>query len=262
MNNQTKETSAAAFYDALAPDYDEMTGFQKRFEQERPSFRVLVGRFGIQTALDVGCGTGFHSALLAQLGVAVTAIDISPAMLRRAMNHAQELKLSIDFLESSIQNLTKSTSKKFNAVFVMGNTLAHLLTDEELQSALLGIASVLLPGGVLILQNLNYDRILSQSERIQGIKESSDKTFIRSYDYRPERIAFNIQIVEKKGEEITQKNQTVLLRPYRHSELVQFLLPSGFSDIESYGSISLEEFEPAKSKDLVIIARKNGHSQG
>jgi ubiquinone/menaquinone biosynthesis C-methylase UbiE len=72
--------TVAKFYDALAPDYDTMTGFQKRFVHEKPFFRLLVEKYKIRTVLDAGCGTGFHSLLLAQLGVQVTAIDVSPVI--------------------------------------------------------------------------------------------------------------------------------------------------------------------------------------
>src|SRR5512135_913220 len=89
------------FYDALATDYDSMTGFQKRFVQEKPFFRLLVDRHRIRTALDVGCGTGFHSLLLAQLGVEATGIDVSPAMIREAQRHAQELSLTATFIEAN-----------------------------------------------------------------------------------------------------------------------------------------------------------------
>jgi len=67
-----KPRSIAKFYDLLAPDYDGMTGFADRFARETPAFQTLVRRYGIRQALDAGCGTGFHSILLSQLGVTVT----------------------------------------------------------------------------------------------------------------------------------------------------------------------------------------------
>jgi hypothetical protein len=51
------------FYDELDADYDEMTGFERRFSHERPFFRMLIERYNVSTALDAGCGTGFQSLL-------------------------------------------------------------------------------------------------------------------------------------------------------------------------------------------------------
>ena len=40
-----------AFYDRLAPDYDEMTGFGRRFVHEKPFFRLLVENHHIAEAI-------------------------------------------------------------------------------------------------------------------------------------------------------------------------------------------------------------------
>ena len=49
--------------------------------------------------LDVGCGTGSLSQVMAELGHIVTGIDLSPAMLTRAAQKARGAGLSIDFRE-------------------------------------------------------------------------------------------------------------------------------------------------------------------
>ncbi|HEY4613016.1 MAG TPA: methyltransferase domain-containing protein [Bacteroidota bacterium] len=249
-----KSSSIESFYDALAQNYDEMTGFRKRFIQEKPFFRLLVEKYRITTALDAGCGTGFHALLLAQLGIRVTAIDISPEMIQCAVRHARELKLSVEFRRAGFE--TRVDGKQFDAVFCLGNSLAHLLTLERLNTALQNFSRMLQPRGILFLQNLNYDRILARKERVQSTKESNGKTFIRFYDYTDERILFNLLTLEKVNTTIEQKLQSVELRPLRQAELASLLRESGFDDIKSYGGISMEEFHPASSKDLVMLARK------
>ena len=96
-------TDIPAFYDSLAPDYDDMTGFGKRFVHEKPFFRLLVENHRIGTALDAGCGTGFHSLLLAQLGVRVTAVDVSAEMLDRLERHGREMGLPVNRVRSDFQ---------------------------------------------------------------------------------------------------------------------------------------------------------------
>jgi ubiquinone/menaquinone biosynthesis C-methylase UbiE len=54
-------------------------------------------------ALDVGCGTGFLSLLLARLGHRVTGIDVAAAMLTMARRKAAAHGLSVDFRYSDAE---------------------------------------------------------------------------------------------------------------------------------------------------------------
>jgi len=56
-------------------------------------------------ALDLGCGTGFWSVLLAQRGWEVTGVDIVPKAVRAARKRAREAGVECQFVEGSITTL-------------------------------------------------------------------------------------------------------------------------------------------------------------
>ncbi|WP_303962410.1 class I SAM-dependent methyltransferase [Succinatimonas hippei] len=56
------------------------------------------------TALDLGCGPGFFSILLAQNGFKVTGIDLSDGMLQQAKELCQKRKLNVNLLKADVQN--------------------------------------------------------------------------------------------------------------------------------------------------------------
>jgi glycine/sarcosine N-methyltransferase len=244
------------FYDRLAEDYDLMTGFEKRFVRERPFFRLLVEKFGITTALDAGCGTGFHSLLLAQLGVTVTAVDISDEMLRHLAAHAKDLHLTVEAHRSTFQNLHTTIHREFDAVFCLGNSLAHLQSPDELLLTLHNFSSLLQPEGILFLQQLNYDRIMAQRDRVQSVKEARGITFVRFYNYQKDHLQFNVLKLDRTRSGVETSLQTVTLHPILKVELAQALSETGFEDIKFFGSISMDEFDPQASRDLVVLARK------
>jgi 2-polyprenyl-3-methyl-5-hydroxy-6-metoxy-1,4-benzoquinol methylase len=252
-----EDKSVAAFYDSLAPDYDQMTTFEKRFVHEKPFFRLLVEKFNIKSAVDAGCGTGFHSLLLAQLGVKVTAVDISHEMLDRLQAHATEMNLSVKILRSNFQELHNSITNSNDAVFCLGNSLAHILSEKELSDSLHSFAKVLKPDGILFIQNLNYDRILAQQDRIQSVKESEGKIFVRFYDYGENSIHFNILTLEKRHDTIVPSLKTVKLNPLRQADMRRLLSDAGYPEIKFFGGISMDEFNPDTSKDLVVLAKKS-----
>lgn len=242
------------FYDALASDYDEMTGFSQRFAKELPSFRAIVKQYGLKTALDAGCGTGFHSILLTQLGLKVVATDISEKMLIQTRHNARKLGLKIKTIASPFSMLNKVVPNKFDSVFCLGNTLAHFLTKQELIGSLKSFYEVMNSGGILFLQILNYNRILTACERIQSIKETDDKIFVRFYDYEKEIIRFNILTIEKSKDGITHTLHTVPLRPWIATDIVNILRRVGFCDVKLFGSIAMDKYNALTSKDIVILA--------
>ena len=248
--------TVSEFYDSLAEDFDAMTGFENRFVQERPFFRLLTHRFGITTAVDAGSGTGFHSLLLSQLGVKVTAVDASRKMIEVLRRHALERHLDIPSVVSDFEELPGKLHGEFDAVFVMGNTLAHLLSEEEVVTALEAFRKILRPGGLLLLQNLNYDRILASREKIQSIREHGGTTFVRYYEYEAALIQFHILKIQREPGSIQHELNTVALRPIPKDEIVALLARLGFREIKVHGGIALDEFRADSSRDLVVLALK------
>ena len=70
---------------------DELASFRREVWAER--FATLLGAPSLRI-LDFGCGPGFFSILLSQLGHEVTGIDISQGMIREATENARSELLS------------------------------------------------------------------------------------------------------------------------------------------------------------------------
>lgn len=248
--------TVSGFYDGLAATYDGMTGFEQRFVHEHPFFRIIVERYNIATALDAGCGTGFHSLLLTELGVHVTAVDISRPMLECLLAHARERHASVEAVQSDLLDLRGKISRSYDAVVSMGNTFAHLLTSGDMGTAVDNFYALLKPGGVAFVQMLNYDRILKRRERIQSIKETNGNTYVRFYDYAGDRVRFNILSVHRGADRVERKLSTVELHPWTSGELAGAFGKAGFSRVQLFGSIAMNAYDPGQSKDAVILAQK------
>jgi len=261
--DQMTETMAeaggiAAFYDRLAPEYDAMTLPAKRFVKEKPFFRLLVEKYGIATAVDAGCGTGFHALLLAQLGVRVTAVDVAEEMLVRTARSADEAGLPVTCVRSDLADVRSSLPGPFDAVFCMGNTLPHLTDPGELRRAIAGFAALIRPGGIFFAGLLNYERVLARRERVQSVRETGGVTFIRFYDFpgTDTGLRFNILRLDRRGEHLQTDLMTVPLAPLDQEALLGPLAGEGFEDIRTFGSVAMEPFDAAESGDLVILARR------
>jgi len=251
----TETTGIAPFYDWLSRDYDAMTSFDQRFVRERPFIKLLVDNYGITTALDAGTGTGFHALLLAQLGVQVTAVDISPDMIEALRKRAAGMGLHVDTHVAPFHRLPELVTVRQDAIFALGNTLAHSASRADLLGTLTAFHSILRPGGVAFVQVLNYRQILATRERVQMVRQVGSTQFTRWYEYVGDLIRFHItQTNMESGKELSENS--IILRPVMDDELREIMVEAGFEDVRLYGGISMAPYDPATSKDCVVLAQK------
>ncbi len=244
------------FYAQLADVYDEMTRFESRIKKERPVFEQWVSRLHIRRALDAACGTGIHAILLASLGVKVTGVDASPAMIEKARQNARRLNADVSFSVAKMQNLREAVEENYDTVFCLGNSVPHLLEKSDLEQAMRNFYALLQPGGHVVLQLLNYEKILQKRERVVGVHRANEKLFVRFYDFLPERVRFNVLTVQLDDPACPHRLQSSLLVPYRKDHLKEALLSAGFGDLAFYGTMGFQEYDPQKSPNLVIVGRK------
>jgi SAM-dependent methyltransferase len=238
--------------------YDAMTDFDARRVKEEPAYRRLVEVHRIRTALDAGCGTGFHSLLLAGMGVQVTAADVSAEMVERLGSRARAAGVDIVSVQTDFRTLAAHVSPPFDAIFCLGNSLPHLLAGDDLADALGNFHTLLRPDGVVVLQILNYERILAVRERVLNVRKSGAATYVRFYDYDLPGglLRFNILSLTEGAGGVSPALASVLLRPWSRGEVTAALDRAGLGGTEAYGNVALAPYDPASSADLVLLARR------
>lgn len=253
MSAQSTEDSAQ-FYDLLAGVYDEMTGFDARFQKEAGFYADLVRTNRIETVLDAGCGTGFHAILLARLGVRATALDSSPQMIAQTARRAAALGLPVATAVSALTDIPAASPGPFDAVLCAGNTFPHLLTPQEQRQTVDGFFRVTRPGGVCLMQMLNYFR--NGVAEIRSEREAGGRRYIRTHVRSGKNVTFTIEIRTASQDDGYPLKQSAVLRAVDQPELVSLMTAAGFSITASLGSLTGERFDPDLSQDLIVLARK------
>jgi glycine/sarcosine N-methyltransferase len=246
-----EKNTAQKFYDALSSDYDSMINFDSSLLKRT----ALLNNFiipGNKAAADLGCGSGLDSIALSHIGYHVTGFDISQSMVNTASANAHRLGVNAEFYSHPIHLIPKQFNNKFSFAVSLGNSLANI-NRKNLALSFARIYKLLNPGGQLLVQILNYDRILSSKERIVGITEKENTTFIRFYDFEKERTFFNILKIEK-GTKINHSLITSEIFPYRMNEFIKIIKGAGFKRVKKYGGLDKSLFDAKRSNDLVITA--------
>ncbi|WP_225826468.1 class I SAM-dependent methyltransferase [Streptomyces naphthomycinicus] len=141
--------SITAYWDAAAPAFDDEPDHGLRADHTRAAWARLLGSWMPSDpvdVLDIGCGTGSISLLLAEAGHRVTGVDLAPRMIEQALTKFGTAGLEARFLVGDA--MTPPTGgQRFDVV--LSRHLVWTLPDPE--AALREWVTRLRPGGRLIL---------------------------------------------------------------------------------------------------------------
>lgn len=247
------------FYDLLSPDFDLMVSWEKRLKNEAPFFKKLFDENKVKEILDLACGTGHHSIFFAKSGYEVTGVDLSEKMLQIARKNARGVS-GVRFVKAGFLDVYPKLKDKFDAVICLGNSLPHLLSKKELKKTLQNVYNLLNPGGIFILQNRNYDKILKRKIRFMAPnitdKEGERIVFIRLLDFLKDKVLFNLVTFRQKEGKWSFQTKSTFLRPILRKEIENLLIGQGFKKQKIYGDYGFSPFRSNLSDDLIIFARK------
>jgi SAM-dependent methyltransferase len=111
----------------------------------QPAFLSLV-RSGVVVGrvLDIGCGTGEHALMVAELGLDATGIDSSPRAIALAEQKARDRNLAPRFLVANALDLV-SRNERYDTVLDCG--LFHVFDDHDRTSLVGNLQASIVPGG-------------------------------------------------------------------------------------------------------------------
>jgi ubiquinone/menaquinone biosynthesis C-methylase UbiE len=121
--------------------YDRLFPSAERFyleEAEKRGGRVL----------ELGCGTGRLTLAIAQNGIDIVGVDLSDSMLEAPRRKARAAGVEVPFVHADMRDL--NLDGQFATILIPGNSLLHLLTNQELMQCLAGVRRHLAPGGRLV----------------------------------------------------------------------------------------------------------------
>ena len=142
-----------------SPMYEKLYSHRNMDDAARLA-KIIENMIPVQThpnLLDLACGRGRHSILLARKGYNVTGIDLSEAAIRKAKSHARREKIeSVQFRTGDMREYPGLT---FDAVVSLFTSFGYFLDDGENIRVLMNIRSMLKDKGMFLLDYLNPEHV-------------------------------------------------------------------------------------------------------
>lgn len=240
----------APFYDGLTKDID-YTVFADFYERE-----FLRSGEKIETVLDLACGTGAVTCLLAQRGYEMIGVDASAEMLSFA---AEKMKKAAPEADCLFVNQTMQELDLFGTVDAAVCCLdgMNYLSQRDLEKTFSRLRLFIRPGGVFIF-DINSPEKLRSLDGQTFIDETDDVFLVWRAELSDTEKAclYGMDIFERRGAVWARSFEEHREYVHEKKDLTACLTVAGFEDICINAGEDIAETESLKGRIFFTSRRK------
>ncbi len=242
-------------YHALAASYDRLTN-----DVDYPAvvdfyFRILE-KEGLKprTAVDLACGTGSVTLLLAQRGLKVLGVDLSENMLCQAEQKARTAENAPAFLRQRLETLR--LPKGVDPAVCALDSLDYITDPENCRSAIKRVYRVLNPGGCFIF-DVNTPQKLRAMDGEVFLDEDEDVFCLwrGAFDAQTNICTYAMDLFQRDGNVWHRSIEEHQEYAYSRQQLCTYLREAGFTDICVYADRQMKSPGPGEQR-MYFKARK------
>ncbi len=242
------------FYTDISLVYDDLFPMSP---EQRSLLESLREEGGVRSVIDCGCGTGSQLMPFAEAGLPCVGFDPDPSLVaiaRRKLAFCPRTRVEV----GTFADLPRYASPPADLLLCLGNSLVHV-PQEETGRFLGDASSGLSPRGTILLQILNYERLLRDGVTELPLLRTGDGSveFRRKYVWESGRVVrFGTALRFSAGDQPRIARNEIPLYPLYPEELWEKLAAAGFTQVRFFGDFARSEFS-AGSDALVCLARKS-----
>ncbi len=242
--------SLAMYYDVLTRDVD--------YSRIADFYELLFDKYGIHPGLmlDLACGTGTLTYLLAGRGYEMIGADMSDDMLSVAMAKSADYDVPIQplFLRQDMRELDLYGTVSATVCALDG---INYLQPEDLRKVFRRLSLFVEPGGIFIF-DINSPKRLHEQDGQVFIDETDDIfcTWRAEYDKDNEACVYGFDVFVRDDNDLWERFSEEHTE-YAHScaFIQNELEKAGFGDVSFYGDFSLRP--PEDGEERIVISAVN-----
>ncbi len=245
----------AEYSSEAASLWTDYVNWNKRREGENGFLENSLARHGCKKVLDAAMGDGCDAIHLLKKGFSAVGNELSPHFARLALAHAKREKVELPATGFDWREFgEKFDSESFDAVFLLGNSLCCLLDAGDRLHAVEAFKKILREKGVLLVDERNYECILSnRSEILKGNFKGSGKFAYCGDNVRCAPVEISGDKVVLQLEHENGAKARLSTYPFKRGELLSVLREAGFGKITQYSDYSPGFDESAEFYQYVAV---------
>lgn len=242
-------------YEALAASYDRLTN-DVDYEATVEFYQQILDREGLKprTAVDLACGTGSVTAILARKGLEVLGVDLSEEMLTQAVQKVQDMEHPPRFICQPLQEL--QLARGVDLAVCALDSLDYILNPTDCAQAIRRVYKALNPGGIFIFDVNTPEKLRAMDGQV-FLDEDEDVYCVwrGEFDEESNICSYGMDLFQRQGTLWQRSFEEHQEYAYSQEQLVGYLKDAGFGGIAVYGDRRLQPPEEGEQR-IYIKARK------
>ena len=242
-------------YKALAESYDRLTN-DVDYAATVDFYEQILAREGLhpRTCVDLACGTGSVTEILARKGYEVTGVDMSEEMLTVAASKVMDLERLPMFSCQRLEQLRLPRAVDM-AVCAL-DSLDYILDPADCAEAIRRAYKVLNPGGIFIFDVNTPEKLRAMDGQV-FLDEDDDVYCVwrGEFDEETNICSYGMDLFQRQGAVWHRSFEEHQEYAYSQAQLTGFLKAAGFTHIEVYAD-RLFEAPRAGEQRIYFKARK------
>ena len=243
-------------YHALAVSYDRLTN-DVDYEATVAFYNEILKREGLRprTAVDLACGTGSVTAILARQGLEVTGVDLSEEMLTVAMEKVMDMEHPPRFVCQPLQELRLPRGVDL-AVCAL-DSLDYITDPDDCKEAIRRVYRALNPGGIFIFDVNTPEKLRAMDGQV-FLDEDDDVYCVwrGEFDGETNICSYGMDLFQRRGEVWERSFEEHREYAYSREQLTEYLKTAGFTHIEVYADRKFEA--PREGEQRVYFKARKG----
>ena len=222
-------------YKELAASYDRLTN-DVDYAAVVDFYQKILEREGLKprTCVDLACGTGSVSVLLAQAGLEVIGVDMSEDMLTVAFDKACGMERPPRFICQKLQELRLPRGMDL-AVCTL-DSLDYITEPADCAEAIRRVYKVLNPGGIFIFDVNTPEKLRAMDGQVL-LDEDDDVYCVwrGEFDEQTNICSYGMDLFQRCGEMWQRSFEEHREYAYSADQLITYLRQAGFTSVAVYG---------------------------
>ena len=243
-------------YHALAVSYDRLTN-DVDYEATVAFYNEILEREGVRprTAVDLACGTGSVTAILAKQGLDVIGVDLSEEMLTVAMEKVMDMEYPPRFICQPLQAL--KLPRGVDLAVCALDSLDYITDPEDCEEAIRRVYKVLNPGGIFIFDVNTPEKLRAMDGQV-FLDEDDDVYCIwrGEFDWETNICSYGMDLFQRKGNLWERSFEEHREYAYSQEQLTAYLKNAGFTHIEVYADRKFSA--PGEGEQRIYFKARKG----